>query len=162
MTMDNSEKVLNTSSPFTLHESEVSRTTGLSLEEVQKNRKTAPEWAAKIGRAWLWSEAGLMGLETAYGKNAAAPEAPTLPVVASMMVARVRTPRVLHIVPPGQQYNPRAPLACVLPQPFGMFFVAGMPVAAKRRPGTDNVWDYAGNPDKPGSVRSKPRRVGMW
>lgn len=162
--MDNSEKVLNPSSAtteFPFLEEDVARITGLTAAFVKAHRKNGAG-CIREAKVWRWSAAGVEALEMAVGKKNAPSERPEPPAVDVLTVARVRTPRVLHVTRAGEDYDPSLPLALVLPQPFGMFFVAGMKVAARQRPGAEHVFDYAGNPDKPGNLRTRPRRVGMW
>ncbi len=162
--MEQPEKYFMTSdpSPFTISEQAVAQRTGLALDEVRDHRTEGWCIPGPRGR-WLWSESGVVALELGLSeKNGALPEPQPISDVETFTVARVRTERVLHVVRPGDTYNPAAPLHVWLPRPRGRMFLPGMSVAAKKRAHDATVFDYEGNPAALSAGRKFPRRVGVW
>ena len=129
--MEQPEKLFMTSAPsdFNLSEQQVAQRTGLALDEVRASRAADRCQPGPRGR-WLWSEKGVLALEAAISeKTGALPEPQPATAVETLVVARVRTERVLHVVRPGEAYNPSAPLHVWLPRPRGRMFKPGMTVA---------------------------------
>jgi hypothetical protein len=156
----------NAPTPFDVPESDVAQKTGLSFSDVKKARgPKGRRWEKTANGRVMWCSAGVAELERQMAKEShseAAPEQHPKNRPEAYVVARIRTLRVLHVIKPGESYNPAHPLCVWLPQPRGILFRPGMKVAARKRAGQPNVMDFEGNPGAPEKGRRMPRKVGFW
>jgi hypothetical protein len=154
---------------FNTPESEASHLLGVPIAEVKKLRQDLSDgvsWKKMASGRTLWSDLGVARAEALLARGASLVLAgPPLPPSEkkALTVARVRTPRVLHVVEEGQTYDPARPVHLWLPKPAGKWFLKGMKVLGRLRGnGTPAIYDYEGNPDHPLGGRRFPRRVGQW
>lgn len=153
------EKIFMTSTPtpFNIPELEAARLMGLPPAELKALRPPASTsllegeaYEKKARGRIMWSAAGIARAEALLATGATlslAGDPPLRSDEKSLIVARVRTPRVLHVVESGQTYDPLRPVCLWLPRPVGKWFVGGMKVLGRRRNnGGQVIYDYAGNP----------------
>jgi hypothetical protein len=154
---------------FNTPETEASQFLGVPIAEVKKLRQDLTDgvsWKKMAAGRILWSVLGVARAEALLARRASlallGSQIPTSEKKA-LVVARVRTPRVLHVTEEGQVYDPAHPAYLWLPRPAGRWFIKGMKVLGRLRGnGTPTVYDYEGNPAQPLGGRRFPRRVGQW
>ncbi len=155
---------------FSHPEFEVCEFLGVPIWEVKKLRKNLPDgvsWKKTAGGRILWSSVGVARAEALLARGASLTLGVYHQIPPSekkvLTVARVRTPKVSHVVEEGQVYDPARPVHLRLPKPVGRWFAKGMKVLGRLRGnGTPIIYSYAGNPDQPNAGRRFPRRVGQW
>jgi hypothetical protein len=134
---------------------------------VKKSRgEQGVHWGKVANGRICWSQAGVDHLAACLSRKnppseaSAAPPAIPVPAVDPFVVVRARTPRVLHVIRPGELYDPLLPLNLWLPRPCADLFRPGMKVLGSPR--GEHVWDFWGNPDAPQLGRRLPRQPGKW
>ena len=156
---------MTSATEFYVPESVVCERMGITPSEVRELRGAEGGfWKKGANGRILWSVEGMAEFASRWALSASES---TVVVQAhsekkTLVVARVRTARSLHVVPDGAVYDARNPVWLWLPQPKGALFARGMKVAGIQRPENPTIYDFAGNPDRPEKGRRFPRSFGKW